>query len=63
MFGRKNTTGVSTAEVVTRTIQYAGQRVAGERGGQVANAVTGALGLGRIEMCDAPDCEDCAPVK
>lgn len=63
VFGRKSTKGVSTAETTARTIQATGRTLAGDRGGRVANAVTGALGLGRIEICDDPNCADCAPIK
>ncbi|MGW5677548.1 hypothetical protein ACWEV4_21105 [Streptomyces sp. NPDC003860] len=64
MFGFKSkSSGVPVAETVTRTIQAAGRTVAGDRGGQVANKVTETLGLGRIDLCDNPTCEDCAPVK
>ncbi|MFE5958919.1 hypothetical protein [Streptomyces rubiginosohelvolus] len=57
MFGRKNST--SAAEVATRSAQAVGRTVAGDRGGKVANKVTGALGLGRIEQCADPKCSDC----
>lgn len=57
MFGRKNS--ASAAEVATRAAQAAGRTVAGDRGGKVANKVTNALGLGRIEICDDPKCIDC----
>lgn len=56
---RRKTAGVSPAETATRTIQAAGQKIAGERGGKAANRVTSALGLGRIEHCNKPDCPDC----
>ncbi|MCX4605468.1 hypothetical protein OG402_33925 [Streptomyces anulatus] len=58
MFRRK-TGGVSAAETATRTVQAVGRTVAGERGGKAANRVTSALGLGRIEHCNKPDCPDC----
>ncbi|MEV5619421.1 hypothetical protein [Streptomyces bacillaris] len=58
MFRRK-ASGVSAAETATRTVQAVGRTVAGERGGKAANKVTSALGLGRIEICDRPDCRDC----
>ncbi|MGC4925576.1 hypothetical protein [Streptomyces sp. DT117] len=58
MFRRK-TSGVSTAETATRTVQAAGQKIAGERGGKAANKFTAALGLGRISYCNKPDCADC----
>ncbi|MEI5032435.1 hypothetical protein RB201_04340 [Streptomyces sp. S1A(2023)] len=58
MFRRK-TSGVSAAETAARTVQAAGQKVAGERGGRAANKVTAALGLGRISYCNKPDCPDC----
>ncbi|MEV7492203.1 hypothetical protein AB0O08_15790 [Streptomyces anulatus] len=58
MFRRK-TSGVSAAETAARTVQTAGQRIAGERGGRAANRVTSALGLGRISYCNKPNCLDC----
>ncbi|MEU0278428.1 hypothetical protein [Streptomyces sp. NPDC006195] len=64
MFGRKSSSeGASTAETVTRGVQAAGRIVAGDRGSRAANVLTGALGLGRIEICDDPTCANCAPVK
>ncbi|MCX5145118.1 hypothetical protein [Streptomyces sp. NBC_00338] len=57
MFGRKSST--SAAEVATRSAQVVGRTVAGDRGGKVANKVTGALGLGRIEKCADPKCDCC----
>ncbi|MFE4613736.1 hypothetical protein ACFRK5_36150 [Streptomyces niveus] len=65
MFGRKNNrAGVSRAETATRVITAAGRTVAGDRvGGRAANAITEALGLGRIDLCDDPTCENCAPVR
>ncbi|MFD3999878.1 hypothetical protein [Streptomyces rubiginosohelvolus] len=57
MFGRKNSP--SAAEVATRSAQAVGRTVAGDKGGEVANKVTGALGLGRIEQCADPKCSDC----
>ncbi|MFJ6239777.1 hypothetical protein ACIQH0_37620 [Streptomyces griseus] len=57
MFGRKNST--SAAEVATRSAQVVGRTVAGDRGGKVANKVTGALGLGRVEKCTDPKCDCC----
>ncbi|MFB6591659.1 MULTISPECIES: hypothetical protein [Streptomyces] len=53
--------GASLAEVVTRHLHAAGRTVAGENGGRAANAVTSAVGLGRIDICDHPACPDCAP--
>lgn len=58
MFRRKSS-GVSTAETAARTVQAAGQKIAGERGGRAANKVTSALGLGRIDHCNKPECSDC----
>ncbi|WP_145503168.1 hypothetical protein [Streptomyces sp. CFMR 7] len=58
MFRRK-ASGVSAAETATRTVQAVGRTVAGERGGRAANKVTSALGLGRIDYCNKPDCPDC----
>ncbi|WP_405548776.1 hypothetical protein [Streptomyces microflavus] len=57
LFSSKKTT--SAAEVATRSAQAVGRTVAGDRGGEVANTVTGALGLGRIEKCADPKCSDC----
>ncbi|MGW6288875.1 hypothetical protein [Streptomyces sp. NPDC055107] len=57
MFGRKNS--ASAAEVATRSAQVVGRTVAGDRGGKVANKVTGALGLGRVEKCSDPKCDCC----
>lgn len=57
MFGRKSS--ASAAEVATRSAQAVGRTVAGDKGGEVANKVTGALGLGRIEQCTDPKCSDC----
>ncbi|MFI1865811.1 hypothetical protein [Streptomyces jumonjinensis] len=58
MFGRK--TSDARAERAARRIQAVGLTVAGERGGRVANKVSGALGYGRVELCDDPACPDCA---
>lgn len=55
--------GVSTRETVSRVLQATGLRVAGERGAKVANRVSEAIGCGRIDVCDNPGCEDCAPVR
>lgn len=54
-------TGASLAEVVTRHLHAAGRTIAGEKGGRAANAVTSAVGLGRIDICGNPACPDCAP--
>ncbi|MEU0354943.1 hypothetical protein [Streptomyces cyaneofuscatus] len=56
---RRKASGVSPAETAARTIQAAGQKIAGERGGRAANKVAAALGLGRISYCNRPDCPDC----
>lgn len=61
MFERKSTQGASAPERVSRHLQAAGQRVAGERGGRIANRVSEAIGCGRIDLCDNPDCPNCAP--
>lgn len=53
---------MSTRELACRRIQQAGLTLGGERGGRIANRVSGALGLGRIELCDDPTCPNCAPV-
>ncbi|MFW3472871.1 hypothetical protein ACN24M_16325 [Streptomyces microflavus] len=52
---------MSLRERLARTLNAAGLRLAGERGGRAANTVTGLLGLGRIELCTNPSCTDCAP--
>lgn len=61
MLGKKirKEDGISTPEYLCRRAQQAGRAVAGDRGGRVANAVTGAIGLGRIEICDDPNCPNC----
>ena len=62
MFGKKirEEDGISTQEYLCRRIQGVGRQVAGDRGGRAANAVTGALGLGRIDICDDPNCPNCS---
>lgn len=62
MFGRKSSDeAMSAGEVVARRLQQVGRTVAGERGSRVANAVSQAIGCGRIELCDDPACPNCAP--
>ncbi len=64
MFRRNSSTeGTSTREQISRHLQATGQRIAGERGGRIANRVSEAIGCGRIELCDNPTCPDCAPTK
>jgi hypothetical protein len=60
-FKSSNDSGASGRELVARHLQRAGATVAGGRGRQVANRVSEAIGCGRIEMCDDPNCLDCAP--
>lgn len=61
MFGKKvrEEDGMSKGEYACRRLQQAGRAVTGDRGGRAANALTGAVGLGRIETCDNPDCDHC----
>ncbi|MFI7234288.1 hypothetical protein [Streptomyces cyaneofuscatus] len=54
--------GITFRERLARSIHAAGLRLAGERGGDAANTLTGLLGLGRIELCADPACADCAPL-
>jgi hypothetical protein len=62
MFGRKNSDKAPTGrEAVARRLQQAGLTVAGEHGSRAANRVSQALGCGRIELCDNPTCQNCAP--
>nr|WP_014696937.1 hypothetical protein [Streptomyces sp. FR1]AFI44040.1 hypothetical protein pFP4.41 [Streptomyces sp. FR1] len=46
----KPTDGMSRRELACRRLQLVGDRIAGPRGRRVANHVSGALGLGRIEI-------------
>ncbi|MEW2070036.1 hypothetical protein [Streptomyces sp. NPDC007346] len=55
LFSRKT----SAAEVATRSAQVVGRTVAGDKGGEVANKVTEALGLGRVEKCSDSKCDCC----
>lgn len=50
-------------ERVSRRLQQAGHAVARERGGQIANRISEAIGCGRIDLCNDPACPDCAPVE
>lgn len=54
--------GITLRERLARSIHAAALRLAGERGGNAANTLTGALRLGRIELCANPACTDCAPL-
>jgi len=51
----------SQAERISRRLQATGRRLAGERGGRIANAVSEAIGCGRVTYCDNPTCLNCAP--
>lgn len=51
---------MSRRELVARRLQQAGRTVAGERGSRAANAVSAAIGCGRIELCNDPNCPNCA---
>jgi hypothetical protein len=63
MFGRKsNDDAMDPREHIARRLQQAGRTVAGETGSKVANAISSAIGCGRIESCDDPNCADCAPI-
>jgi hypothetical protein len=65
-FGRKTsgeTAGASTRELTARHLQAIGRTVAGERGGQIANRVSEAIGCGTVTYCDDPACTDCAPTQ
>lgn len=61
MFGKRvrDEGGISTPEYLCRRIQGVGRRVAGERGGRIANQVSESLGLGRIDICDDLKCPNC----
>lgn len=50
-------------EAIARRLQQAGRTVAGERGSRIANGISEAIGCGRIEICDDPNCPNCAPVR
>jgi hypothetical protein len=54
--------GITFRERLTRTIHAAGLHLAGERGGNAANALTDFLRLGRVDQCADPSCTDCAPL-
>jgi len=47
-------------ELIARRLQQAGRAVAGERGSRIVNGISGAIGCGRIELCDDPNCPNCA---
>lgn len=61
MSRRDNEERMSGREYTARRLQQIGRNIAGERGGRVANRVSEAIGCGRIDYCDRPDCPDCAP--
>ena len=66
LFNRKTpaeNTGASNRELLARHLQATGQRLASERGGQIANRVSQALGCGSISYCDNPTCPNCAPTQ
>lgn len=54
--------GASARELTSRHLQRIGRTVAGERGGRIANRVSSAIGCGSVDICDDPNCENCAPV-
>lgn len=59
---------MSRTEAACRRIHSAGHTVAGARGRRVANRITEAAGLGRVDWCDGPNCgdpacQDCLPAK
>jgi hypothetical protein len=54
--------GASASELTSRHLQRIGRTVAGERGSRIANRVSEAIGCGRIDICDDPNCPNCAPV-
>lgn len=62
MFRRK-TQGTSTREQISRRLQATGQRLAGERGGRIANTVSSAIGCGTVTTCTRPKCPNCAPIQ
>lgn len=53
---------MSGRELIARRLQQAGRNVAGERGGRIANRVSEAIGCGRIDLCNDPNCPNCAPI-
>lgn len=55
--------GTTRREQVARHLQATGRQVAGERGGRIANRISEAIRCGRIDICNNPACEDCAPVR
>lgn len=55
--------GEKAAEEIVRTVHYVGVKVGGKRGSRVANRITEAAGLGRIEMCDDLNCTECEPTR
>ena len=50
MKNRHQQPGISTTEAVCRRIHGTALQLAGERGSRIANRVTGALGLGTIDL-------------
>lgn len=59
VFRKRNSEAMDPREVVARRLQQAGRTVAGETGSKVANAVSAAIGCGRIELCGNPNCPNC----
>ncbi|GAA3121932.1 hypothetical protein [Streptomyces echinatus] len=61
MFRRnRNDEPMSAQERTARRLQQVGRSLAGERGSRAANRVSQAIGCGRIELCDDPNCPNCA---
>ncbi|WP_371794044.1 hypothetical protein OHB37_31380 [Streptomyces albidoflavus] len=52
MKNRMKTPGTSTTEAVCRRIHGTALKAGGERGSRIANRVTGALGLGTIDLSE-----------
>ncbi|MFE9890672.1 MULTISPECIES: hypothetical protein [unclassified Streptomyces] len=50
MTNSQKQTGISTTEAVCRRIHGTALKAGGERGSRIANRVTGALGLGTIDL-------------
>jgi hypothetical protein len=57
----RDSEAMSTRELTARRIQQIGRNLAGDRGGRIANRVSEAIGCGRIDLCDDPNCPNCAP--
>jgi hypothetical protein len=60
VFRKRDTEVMDPREAVARRLQQAGRTVAGETGSKVANVVSAAIGCGRIELCDDPNCPNCS---